>query len=230
MEGVTFLDEGVHQIELPNGASVNVYASAYTPEFCDWGFPYERDEDCFNTPGRKLSDAKCISRYPVPDPVSQAPVDIMITHGPPWARLDRTSKGDLAGCPHLLRAVMRARPLIHCFGHIHEGWGAEVVNWSPDAESATAEATSCAEWTGGKWESGIALDGGIERVSTDATAASELHAAYLDLSPSGWAIGQGKQTAMVNAAIMDVSYEPVNAPWLIDIDLPSGALEPSVRQ
>lgn len=57
------------------------------------------------------------------------PLDILLTHGPPYARLDETSRGDFAGCPHLLRALMRSRPLIHCFGHIHEGWGAERVKW-----------------------------------------------------------------------------------------------------
>lgn len=34
--GVTFLDEGHHQIILPNGAKLEVYASPYTPEFCDF--------------------------------------------------------------------------------------------------------------------------------------------------------------------------------------------------
>lgn len=38
-EGVTFLDEGTHVVELANGASVKVYASAYTPEFQGWAFP-----------------------------------------------------------------------------------------------------------------------------------------------------------------------------------------------
>jgi hypothetical protein len=34
--GVTFLDEGHHQIDLSNGARLQVYASPYTPEFCDF--------------------------------------------------------------------------------------------------------------------------------------------------------------------------------------------------
>nr|POE56183.1 metallophosphoesterase domain-containing protein 1 [Quercus suber] len=41
MEGITFLDEGHHHIQLHNGAKINVYASPYTPEFYDWGFPYK---------------------------------------------------------------------------------------------------------------------------------------------------------------------------------------------
>ena len=121
LEGITFLHEGMHRIALPNGATMNVYASPFTPEFFDWGFPYERDEDRFNTPLTSLSDAKNIAPYPVPDrKVLPEGVDVLITHGPPYDHLDPTSKGDKAGCPHLLRAVMRTRPLLHCFGHIHE--------------------------------------------------------------------------------------------------------------
>lgn len=129
-EGVTYLTEGVHQVTLPNGAQVTVYASPYTPEFCDWGFPYEKDEDRFNSPLRMLSDAKNVAPYPIPSFASAVdPIDLLITHGPPYARMDGTKTGDLAGCPHLLRAAMRSRPLLHCFGHIHEGWGAERVTW-----------------------------------------------------------------------------------------------------
>lgn len=36
-DGITYLVEGVHQIDLPNGARVTIYASPYTPEFYDWG-------------------------------------------------------------------------------------------------------------------------------------------------------------------------------------------------
>lgn len=32
LESVTFLDEGVHQVHLQNGALVNLYVSPYTPE------------------------------------------------------------------------------------------------------------------------------------------------------------------------------------------------------
>lgn len=39
-EGVTYLQEGVHQIDLPNGARVTIYASPYTPEFYDWGYDF----------------------------------------------------------------------------------------------------------------------------------------------------------------------------------------------
>lgn len=219
-EGITFLDEGVHHIALTNGAAVNVYASPYTPEFQDWGFPYERDEDRFNTPLTSLTDARNIAPYPVPSfDKAESPVDILITHGPPFAILDQTDRGDLAGCPHLLRAAMRARPAVHCFGHIHEGWGAKVLTWAGDADEVTTKATRMQEWKDGAWKAGIA-EGGMEDVEIDAEEAKERHAAFLDLSRDGRVLERGLETAVINAAIMNVRYEPANAPWVVDVELP----------
>jgi hypothetical protein len=33
-------------------------------------------------------------------------------------------------------------------------------------------------------------------------------------------VRHGESTFFVNASIMDVSYKPVNAPWVVDLDLP----------
>ncbi len=45
--------------------------------------------------------------------------------------------------------------------------------------------------------------------------------AYLDLTQKGHSPLQfGEETVFVNAAIMTVAYEPCNAPWVLDLDLP----------
>src|SRR5205814_5665909 len=82
------------------------------------------DKDRFNPP-------TAVSRFKAPNPIPSFPtVDILMSHGPPYTRLDTVAWGNKqVGCPHLLRAVNRARPLLHCFGHIHESWGAELVKW-----------------------------------------------------------------------------------------------------
>jgi Icc-related predicted phosphoesterase len=54
-----------------------------------------------------------------------------MTHGPPHSILDQVD-GQNLGCPNLLHAVSRTKPLMHCFGHIHEGHGANIVIWTPD--------------------------------------------------------------------------------------------------
>lgn len=221
LEGVTYLDEGVHQIPLSNGALVNIYASPYTPEFWDWAFPYQLHEDRFNGPGTSLSDATNIAPYPMPTRSKvRNPIDIVMTHGPPWKRLDPTAKVEAVGCPHLLRALMRTRPALCCFGHIHEGWGAERLTWAGDAEDVPEKACSISEWKEGVWKEGV--DGAkTASVKVDVDLAKEKHAVFVDVSEDGGnAIQPEKETLFVNAAIMDVAYRPVNAPWVVDLDLP----------
>lgn len=52
-----------------------------------------------------------------------------MTHGPPRDILDRTFDGSSRGCEHLRRAICRSRPQLHCFGHIHGGWGSQRIAW-----------------------------------------------------------------------------------------------------
>lgn len=120
--GIVFLDqEGVSTHNLRNGAQVNVYSSAFQPEFCDWAFGHPRQQNRFNMRGTDVD-----AEHPVPDFPA---VDLVITHGPPHGVLDNTFDDVLAGCQHLSQAMQRARPLLHCFGHIHEGRGARRLAW-----------------------------------------------------------------------------------------------------
>jgi len=53
---------------------------------------------------------------------------VLITHGPPHGFLDlvpcdRAEAYENTGCEELLLAVVRVRPRLHVFGHIHEGYG-----------------------------------------------------------------------------------------------------------
>lgn len=57
-------------------------------------------------------------------------IDILVTHGPPYGILDQTKDGILAGSPFLLYRCTEIKPLIHCFGHIHENGGKEtLISW-----------------------------------------------------------------------------------------------------
>lgn len=191
--GVTYLEEGLHTFTLTSGAKCTVYASPYQPEFCGWAFPYERNEDRFNLPHQSAPLVKNIAVNPVPDFPG---IDIMMTHGPPEDILDWVARppGANVGCHALIRAVSRARPLLHCFGHIHEAYGATIVTWKDDKEKIGADA--------------------IEGLSPQPNV-------YPD--SSNWPIKFGKETLMVNAAIMDLNYDPRNSPWLVDLELPRAA-------
>lgn len=199
-DNITFLDEGTHTIPLPNGASAKIYASPYTPEFCDWAFPYERYEDRFNPPRASLSDATNIAPYPVPSfALMDRPLDLMITHGPPYGRLDETKYGNLAGCPHLLRALMRARPLVHCFGHIHEGRGAERVRWGESADEVAVRGTSIGQWSERGWEQGV-KDVTSETEEWGFGDVQQDYAAFINASgENGRALTRGEETVRLSS-------------------------------
>lgn len=112
-----------------------------------------------------------------------------------------TKNNHVVGCQHLRRAVERCRPRLHCFGHIHEGWGGEKLNWSNKRS---------------------------ERLEIDSAKIIEQRSAFVDLSESGKSpLKFGEETLFVNAAIMDGEYRPRNAPWVVDLDLPCAGNEMS---
>ncbi|THY09682.1 Metallo-dependent phosphatase [Aureobasidium pullulans] len=212
-EGVVMLEEGVHEVPLKNGGVLTLYTSQYQPEFCDWAFPYWKHEDRYNI-SNVLIDAKHISANLIPS-FSTKQLDVICTHGPPFKRGDITPHGNV-GCPHLLKAVARARPLIHCFGHIHEGWGAERVTWEDTPKREPQQTIQ--EFKDGGWEKCIK---NVEAVEVDKKEVMEHRAVYVDASREGGKeVIRGEQTLMVNAAIMDAGYHPVNAAFLVDVDLP----------
>jgi Icc-related predicted phosphoesterase len=128
----------------------------------------------------------------------------MMTHGPPLGVLDETNRGELVGCEHLLRAARRCRPRLHCFGHIHEGWGAQKVVWNNGELDVKPEQYIQTATT----------------IHVDKEKTKNERAAVVDISQgSDTAVEVGKETLMVNASIMTLRYDPWNGPWLVDLDL-----------
>lgn len=222
--GVTYLEEGMHHFTLPsNGASFSVYASPWQPEFYDWAFNYPHREDRFNPEGiigtaskdPKTGDIIILAppeRDPHPIPEGEL-VDIMITHGPPWKHLDLCKSGDRAGCPHLLRALERVRPRLHCFGHIHEAWGCERVKWGDGPIEAREEQTITI---------GQAINATASVLTPFDPTVIQRRAAYTDLSRSSNAPLQAQlETLVVNSCIVDLDYQAEYCGWLVDIELPT---------
>lgn len=82
------------------------YGSPWQPWFFDWAFNLPRGE-----PLRRVWEQ-------IPQDV-----DVLLTHGPPHQVLDFTTRGVHAGCEELRLRLQQVRPLLHVFGHIHEGYG-----------------------------------------------------------------------------------------------------------
>lgn len=100
-------DSPTTTITCSNGRKLKIHGNPLTPRHGNWAFQYPRNHD------------------PWRDQIPQD-TDILITHGPPKGHLDTASH---YGCIHLLREVWRVKPRVHVFGHIHDGYGTEYVQY-----------------------------------------------------------------------------------------------------
>ncbi|ATY63144.1 Metallophosphoesterase [Cordyceps militaris] len=206
-DGIHLLNEGTHDFCLQNGGKLRVYASPYTPSLGDWGFQYHPN----------LGHDFAI----------EEDTHIVVTHGPPRGILDRTNNRERAGCPDLFAAVARARPQVHCFGHIHEGWGAKMVAWRgtlsetpsfltdiDNAASSLIEQLSTVHET----RFDTPEEAGLKRKKLKEYTAQKCCSV-----PTVSEHIAGKKTLFVNASIKGESDEDLQLPWLVDVMLPRGS-------
>jgi Icc-related predicted phosphoesterase len=86
---------------------IKIWGTPWQPEFHNWAFNLPR--------GEKLKEKW--DMIPVD-------TDILITHGPPFGKLDYVRYDNVnVGCEELMKRVEEIKPKIHVFGHIHEGYG-----------------------------------------------------------------------------------------------------------
>ncbi|KAI4859280.1 Metallo-dependent phosphatase [Hypoxylon rubiginosum] len=208
-QGIHVLEEGTHQFELSNGALLSVYASPFTPSLHDsWGFHYPPEQHNFDIPKG---------------------VDVVITHGPPHGVMDFTASGRGAGCPNLFRAVAHAQPKLHCFGHIHEGWGAKLATWREHVGEAPANHFADIDH-----DESVVVEklSGLTTTRFDTVASARAKRdRRAALEARGYAAARHGadderplrpgQTLFVNAAVEGSTVEfPAHMPWVVDIDLP----------
>ncbi len=113
--GAIYLEDSGVEIE-----GLSFWGSPWQPWYFDWAFNLAR--------GAPLREKW--SRIP-------PGTDVLVTHGPPHGIGDRVngpvprmlgaliSGGRHVGCEELRAAVLRLRPRLHVFGHIHEGYGTQ---------------------------------------------------------------------------------------------------------
>ncbi|PLN82448.1 putative phosphoric ester hydrolase [Aspergillus taichungensis] len=97
----------------PTGRSLTVYGAPQVPALVPFG-----PEHAFTYPPHHDAWSGTVPIH----------TDILVTHTPPQAHLD-LSPVYSTGCPSLLSEIWRVRPLLHVFGHIHDGYGIEPVYW-----------------------------------------------------------------------------------------------------
>ncbi len=101
MRNCIYLQDGTATVE-----GIRFYGSPWQPWFYDWAFQRPR--------GPQMKEKWDL----IPEGTG-----VLVTHGPPLGFGDMTARGEAAGCEDLLEAVMRIKPRLHLFGHIHEGYG-----------------------------------------------------------------------------------------------------------
>ncbi|EWG40213.1 hypothetical protein FVEG_15119 [Fusarium verticillioides 7600] len=117
--GCIYLQNETTTITCSNGRNLKIYGSPLSPRHGNWAFQYSRSQDAWS---------------------NTAPngIDVLVTHGPPFAHLDLN-----LWCHYLLKELRRIRPLLHVFGHVHEGYGQETVFF--DRLQKTYEKALCDE-------------------------------------------------------------------------------------
>ncbi|KAK6848855.1 hypothetical protein PG995_012688 [Apiospora arundinis] len=213
-DGIFYLDEGNHTITLQNGALLRVYASPWTPaKWSGRAFQYPPE----------IKHEFAINND----------VDVVISHGPPLGVFDATSDFGRAGDPNLFGAVAHTRPLLHCFGHIHSGWGAKLATWQPFRSQCQSHYTDIDGDKTVMIEALCNITSDSRDDAETAKAKAEKRRKYYgqgfvqtshcsgDANP----IIPGEQTLFLNAAYEwsrtgkagGIGEQP---PWIIDIELP----------
>ncbi|KAL3425193.1 calcineurin-like phosphoesterase [Phlyctema vagabunda] len=106
-----------------------IFGSPLSPAKGLWGFGYTPAE------AQKLWDTIPLD------------VDIIVTHTPPYMHCDTSREGVATGCKVLGDVLSQVRPRLAVCGHVHEGRGAEVVEWHLDLASDGSKARSVRTWT-----------------------------------------------------------------------------------
>lgn len=172
------------------GAEISIFVSPFSIQVAgekQWAFQYPPSQA-----------AKLWSAGSIP-----SDTDILVTHTPPIGHLDASEHWTRGGCPALLGALLRTRPLLHVCGHCHEGRGGRVIRWEDEAEVGEP---GVSEWR----------DPGVGNKKQS----------LFDLTKSrgGCALRAGEETAVVNASIMAKSYgrgrKAFNKPVVVDVELP----------
>ncbi|KAJ5779281.1 hypothetical protein N7457_007001 [Penicillium paradoxum] len=191
--GITFVDQAICSFQPQNGALLEICAISYTPSFGDWALQYDR-YDGYN--------------YAI-DNVH----DVMMIHGSPIGVMGSNRMGNLIGSLHPFEAVSRARPRLHCYGHIHEVLGVKFIKWRQESATDTFHTTDMHE------QNSILIEN-ISTIREKRKRASVELSATRHCIADPYPLKSGSRTLFVNTATSGIRDHPVQPPWVVDLELP----------
>ncbi len=109
--------------------SPGVEDTAFKKNLKIWGSPWTKTFPGMNPNCKAFT---CDTEDELVEKWALIPLDthLVITHSPPYGIRDKTERGELAGSQSLLIKMAEIKPIIHCFGHIHEQGGKETyIGW-----------------------------------------------------------------------------------------------------
>lgn len=129
---------------------------------------------------------------------------------------------------------------MHCFGHIHEGWGVKLVTWRERTTAMPSHLTDIDNGQSYPIAKLSDMEGGAEKGFREEGAPMKYFATS-HCSGDGHPLNWGSQTLFVNAATegtpQGMDYQKKNLtmqlPWTVDLELrsyPRGAEETSERE
>ncbi|KAH7323571.1 Metallo-dependent phosphatase-like protein [Rhexocercosporidium sp. MPI-PUGE-AT-0058] len=202
-QGVVYLEEGTHTFTLRNGTSFAIFASPYQPLFDSvTAFKYPQLHDRFNPMDQGQPDAIYVGTK---TSIIPSGVEIVMTHGPAKSILDQLGDGRSRGCQNLMQAIARTKPLLHCFGHIHDAHGAYRIRWQEN--KSTAEE--------------LAIAGSHSYIAEPILDSEKTNRGYgiFPISDEPVIVPQ-EETLVVNASIGNERGKRVHSPWLVELQLP----------
>ncbi|KAK4188917.1 ser/Thr protein phosphatase [Podospora australis] len=203
-ECIVLLEEGTHHFVLQNEANLTIYASPYTQgrnKNKKSGFRFNGCHD-FNIPSN---------------------VDVVATHCPPRWVLDpnenphRTKTTTCREYEILFPRISCVRPKLHCFGHDHQRWDAELITWR-HGQAPSDGPLSLYDRVVDKEASVVIKD--LNNYTKAEFREGKKHKRTSHCAGDERPIVQGRNILFVNAAIQPMSHRyPAQLLWLVDIDL-----------
>ncbi|KFY19864.1 hypothetical protein V491_04157 [Pseudogymnoascus sp. VKM F-3775] len=155
---VIYLQDNFVDLHFDNGRKLKIYGAPSTQQFGNWAFQYPPIRDVWTG-------------------VVPPDTDILLTHGPPKWHLDANELGN----EYLLKELQRTKPPLIVFGHIHAGYGYDIVAFDKVQ---------------------VAYEDIVFGKKGISSLIKMMFHLFVDTTYKAWAVPRPKVTRLVNAAVV----------------------------